>query len=195
MLQTLLATIFAIVSFFASALGLNHVPLPSGNTSSDYTVTPPSSSGSSFQPPSIDLQGRNFLTALPSTAREATAEEVTDFFAQNWLPQPAYQGNTISFERVQGAQLPEGVDAAYGFVVKAPGTCNGVGTLLIPADGGPSLRNIALPTTEMACEGLGYEMGLTEALSNAQRLYADTANARTFYLAGPKGALTLVQAN
>ena len=180
MLQSLAAFLFTVFSFLASLIGLDDVQLSSGNSSSDYTVT-------SSNPPQISPKpGLAPASGVPASATPATAEQLEDFLASEWMPEPSFQGNTISFLELAGDGR---------FQVNAPGTCNGAGDAIAvvePQSTSATLKKVGwLAVTEKTCPGLKYETDLSTLFANDVEVRFEGTD--TVYLVNPNAALKLTR--
>lgn len=189
MLQSIVAFLFTVFSFFASLIGLDDVPLSSGNSSSDYTVT-------SSNPPQISPKpGLTPAGAVPASATPATTEQLNDFLASAWKPEPSFQGNTITFSAFSAVNQDRFPDFAGDgrFLVNAPGTCNGAaGAIAVvePQFKSATLKRIGwLAVTEMACPGLEYETDLSKLFADDLEVRFDGTD--TVYLVNSNVALKL----
>ena len=180
MLQSLAAFLFTVFSFLASLIGLDDVQLSSGNSSSDYTVT-------SSNPPQISpKRGLNPTAAVPASATPATTEQLNDLIASEWMPEPSFQDNAISFSELAGDGR---------FQVNAPGTCNGAGDAIAvvePQSTSATLKKVGwLAVTEKACPGLKYETDLSTLFANDVEVRFEGTD--TVYLVNPNAALKLTR--
>lgn len=122
------------------------------------------------------------MLSIGGDATPASANQLDDLVNSTWIPQPAFKNQPLSFNRVDG-----------GFQVSAPGTCNGIGSVLAPDAATLTLKVVGeLPTTLMACEGLDYEMRLQEVFaSDVSVTFDGNDRAKLVNVTNPRATLTL----